>query len=150
MNITVISGPNLNMLGKRDPEHYGAITLEKLQQGLTSRFPECSFRFFQSNHEGKLIDFIHELTDAKPRPDGLIVNFGGFTHTSVALRDALELISFPIIEVHLSNIHAREPFRHESLTAGAANGVIAGFGSLSYELAVQAMKSLNKPETPQA
>lgn len=150
MRITVISGPNLNMLGKRDPKQYGSITLENLQQGLQDRNPDISFTFFQNNHEGKLIDYIQGLVSEQSGPDAVIVNFGGLTHTSVALRDAVELLSMPVIEVHLSNIHARESFRHQSLTAAAAKGVIAGFGALSYDLAVQAIVSLLRPDTGNA
>jgi len=146
MKLTVISGPNLNMLGLRDPGHYGKLTLGELEKRLKENHTAHSFSFYQSNHEGELIDFIQNIAKSENQPDGMIVNFGGLTHTSVALRDALELVGCPVIEVHLSNIHAREAFRHESLTAGAATGVIAGFGPLSYTLAVQALEELGKQE----
>lgn len=137
MNIHVINGPNLNMLGKRDPKHYGKIGLEEIVKGLQSNFTEHKITHFQSNHEGALIDEIHRIF--KEKQDGLIYNMGGFTHTSVAIRDALELLDFPKIEVHLSNIHAREDFRKNSLTAEISDGLISGFGMYSYFLGMQAV-----------
>lgn len=139
MNILVINGPNLNMLGKRDSSIYGSLTLPELENKLQKKFPEHSFNFFQSNHEGALIDMIHNEVNEK-KYDGYLVNFGGFSHYSVALRDALELLSNTVIEVHLSNIHAREEFRHHSITASAAKGVVAGFGFNSYVLGVYALE----------
>jgi 3-dehydroquinate dehydratase-2 len=137
MNIHIINGPNLNMLGKRDPEHYGRIGLDEILSGLQSNFTKHKITHFQSNHEGAIIDEIHRI--AIDKPDGLIYNMGGLTHTSIALRDALDLLSFPKIEVHLSNIHAREDFRKHSLTAEVSDGLISGFGMYSYFLGMQAM-----------
>jgi len=143
MKIAVINGPNLNMLGKREAGHYGTGTLAELMEELKSTHSTHEFLFFQSNHEGELVDFIQKRavdTDI----DALIANFGGLTHSSVSIRDALALLHIPKIEVHLSNIHAREEFRHTSITAGACNGVIAGFGFQSYHLAVKAIEGMQK------
>lgn len=141
MIIQVINGPNLNMLGKREPGHYGTGTLDDLKSRLTSTYNRYTFSFYQSNHEGQLIDHIQQLV---PRQvDALLCNFGGLTHSSVAIRDALALFEGWKVEVHFSNIHAREYFRHGSLTAGACHGVIAGFGMESYILGVQALQSLS-------
>jgi 3-dehydroquinate dehydratase-2 len=140
MNIAVINGPNLNMLGKRDASQYGIATLDEIQTGLKDQFPAHQFTFFQSNLEGKLTGFIQSLVEGDA--DGLIANFGGYTHTSVAIRDALELLTIPIVEVHLSNIHAREPFRENSLTGAKADGIITGFGKESYFLGVCALEKL--------
>lgn len=140
MNIFVLNGPNLNMLGSRDPDQYGLRTLKQIESWLVESFPDHNFTFFQSNLEGELIQKIQLLTEKTH--DGLIANFGGYTHTSVAIRDALELLEIPIVEVHLSNIHAREEFRHTSLTGSVANGIIAGFGKNSYALGVHAVEQL--------
>lgn len=142
MKISVLNGPNLNMLGSRESAHYGTGTLAELQQLLCQKFPNVEFAFYQSNHEGELIDTIHQIVKGEISCDALLANFGGFTHTSVAIRDALSMLKVPYIEVHLSNIHARETFRHTSLTGGAAKGIIAGFGFMSYELAVEAAQRL--------
>ena len=139
MRIFILNGPNLNMLGKREPETYGTDTLDDLYSLLQRTFPSHVFSFFQSNHEGDIIEQVHELVH-QPEQEGLIGNFGGFTHTSVAIRDALSMLTIPKIEVHISNIHARESFRHTSLTAGACDGVIAGFGFQSYVLGVRALE----------
>lgn len=143
MKIAVINGPNLNMLGKREARHYGTGTLSELMETLKSTHPTHQFLFFQSNHEGELVDFIQKRATDNDI-DALIGNFGGLTHTSVSVRDALALLHIPKIEVHLSNIHAREEFRHTSITAGACNGVIAGFGFQSYHLAVKALEAMQK------
>lgn len=140
MRIFVINGPNLNMLGKRDPQHYGSQTLDDIAALLERSFPEMVFSFFQSNHEGELIEQVHELVH-QPEQEGLICNFGAFTHTSIAIRDALDMVTIPKVEVHLSNIHARETFRHTSYTAGVCLGQISGFGAYSYVLAVQAIRN---------
>ncbi|MEX0681736.1 MAG: type II 3-dehydroquinate dehydratase [Balneolales bacterium] len=142
MKILVIHGPNLNMLGRREEEHYGSGDLEDLKKMLSDRFPEHQFEFFQSNHEGELIIRIHQAVDQSY--DGIIVNFGGLTHSSVSLRDALSLLSQDKIEVHLSNIHAREPFRHTSLTGGVCRGMISGFGFYGYVMAVEALYEAQK------
>ena len=141
MKILVINGPNLNMLGKRDNEVYGKESLDNLMNDLKNAWDEHEFIFFQSNHEGEIIDRIQQEVN-EIVSQALIVNFGGFTHTSIAIRDALDMIKVPKIEVHLSNIHSREEFRHTSYTAAVCNGVIAGFGFGSYHLAVSALENL--------
>jgi len=141
MKIQVINGPNLNMLGERESQFYGSLTLAELESHIRDAYPLVDFQFFQSNHEGELIDRIHSLVrDASVQ--GLIINAGAFTHTSVALRDALSIWNVPKIEVHLSNIHARESFRHTSLTGGVCQGIIAGLGLNSYLLGVRAVIDL--------
>lgn len=137
MKILILHGPNLNMLGRREKEHYGSERQQDLPKMLSDRFPDCRFELYQSNHEGELITRIHQAVD-EPY-DGIIVNFGGLTHTSVSLRDALSLLPQERIEVHLSNIHARESFRHTSLTAGVCRGLISGFGFFGYIMAVEAL-----------
>jgi len=140
--LLVLNGPNLNLLGQREPELYGSQTLADVERIVRK---ECkrlrlSCDFFQSNHEGALVDRIHQA-----REDGttaIIINPGGLTHTSVALRDALAGVGLPVVEVHLTNLYRREPFRHQSLTAGAAVGVISGFGIRGYVLAAQAAAAL--------
>lgn len=141
MKIQVINGPNLNMLGQRESQHYGSLTLQDLESRIRETYPNIEFQFYQSNHEGELIDRIHELV-RDGSIQGLVINAGAFTHTSVALRDALSIWNVPKIEVHLSNIHARESFRHTSLTGGVCNGIIAGLGLNSYLLGVQAILDL--------
>jgi len=138
MNILILHGPNLNMLGRREKEHYGSGDQNELEYMLSERYPEFRFELFQSNHEGKLVDRIHKAVDEEF--DGVIVNFGGLTHTSVVLRDALSLLPQEKVEVHLSNIHAREPFRHTSLTGGVCRGLISGFGFYGYVMAVEALR----------
>jgi 3-dehydroquinate dehydratase-2 len=133
MKITVINGPNLNNLGKRDPELYGKVTLDKINADLESTFPEVSFEFFQSNVEGEIINKIQSM---QRDSDGLIINPGGYAHTSVAIKDALAELNIPRIEVHLSNISSREEYRQKMLTASACNGYICGFKEKSYYAAV--------------
>lgn len=132
MKIVVINGPNLNLLGKREPQIYGTLTLQGIEEQLKNKFQNVSFEFYQSNCEGDIITKIQSATTA----DGIILNAGAYTHTSYAIRDAIASIPTPVIEVHLSNIHAREEFRHTSVLAPVCKGVIAGFGAASYELAV--------------
>ncbi|WP_441000989.1 type II 3-dehydroquinate dehydratase [Fodinibius sp. SL11] len=144
MKISVLNGPNLNMLGKRDPEQYGTDTLEDIEQLLIDSFPKHEMTFFQSNLEGELVEAIQALMTSDF--DGAIVNFGGFSHTSVAIRDALDLIDIPKVEVHLSNIHAREEFREHTLTGAVADGIITGFGKQSYLLGVHALEQLVNDE----
>lgn len=136
--ILVLHGPNLNLLGRREPGHYGTATLADITAKLDALAAETGVRLehFQSNHEGALIDRIHAAADAV---DGLLVNPGGLTHTSVSLRDALSAVGLPFVEVHLSNVHAREPFRHVSVLADIAVGQIAGFGAASYTLGLRAI-----------
>jgi 3-dehydroquinate dehydratase-2 len=131
----VINGPNLNLLGIREPGLYGALTLQELNLRLGRLATELGFEtgFLQSNHEGELVEAVQSLAR---EADGAILNAGGYTHTSVALRDAVLASDKPVVEVHLTNPAAREDFRHVSLLAGAARGSIAGFGPLSYELAL--------------
>lgn len=136
--ILVLHGPNLNMLGNRDPEQYGTQTLTDLEDCIQSKAPDLSFSFFQSNHEGELIERIHQEVGENEH-DGLILNLGAFTHTSVAIRDALEMVSATKVEVHLSNIHARESFRHTSFSGGVCKGIISGFGFQGYDFAIQAI-----------
>lgn len=140
MKLFVLNGPNLNMLGKRDERQYGADTLKDIENMLIDTFPEHDMTFFQSNIEGELVNAIQSLSDSDY--EGLMANFGGYTHTSVAIRDALEIVDLPIVEVHLSNIHAREEFREKSLTGAMAEGIITGFGKHSYVLGVYAMEKL--------
>jgi 3-dehydroquinate dehydratase-2 len=138
LRILVLHGPNLNLLGTREPEVYGATTLAEIDAGLLAQAKEqgAELRAFQSNHEGGLIDRIHE---ARGREHGILINPGGFTHTSVALRDALLAVSLPVVEVHLSNVFARESFRHRSLVSDIAVGIVGGFGPVSYRLALEAL-----------
>jgi 3-dehydroquinate dehydratase-2 len=134
--ILVLNGPNLNRLGLREPEVYGNETLAALNERLSARARELNvpLEFFQSNHEGELIDCIHAAAD---RARGIILNPGGFAHTSVALRDAVASIPTPVIEVHISNIFAREPFRHQTIVSGACLGVISGLGTNGYLVALE-------------
>lgn len=140
MKILVLNGPNLNLLGERDANTYGTKTLDDIEKTLKSNFPEVDFIFLQSNHEGDLIEAIHSARTGTI--DGLMANWGGFTHSSVAIHDALELLEIPKVEVHLSNIHAREEFRERSITGSAMHGIITGFGVISYLLGVHALKQL--------
>jgi 3-dehydroquinate dehydratase-2 len=140
--IFVLNGPNLNLLGTREPEIYGSDTLDDIAARLEDRGRELGLLvdMRQSNHEGHLIDWLHEAQATGAR--AVILNAGGFTHTSVALHDAVKSVSVPVIEVHLSNPQARESFRRRSLIAAAAKGTIAGFGALGYELALDAAARL--------
>lgn len=139
--VFVLHGPNLNLLGEREPEIYGSMTLSELNDRLLQEADALGIklRSAQSNHEGALIDALH---DAREWASGVVLNPGGYTHTSVALADAVAAIGLPVIEVHLSNVHAREDFRQRSLIAGSCVGQIAGFGWRSYLLALHALQGL--------
>jgi 3-dehydroquinate dehydratase-2 len=133
-HILIINGPNLNLLGKREPTVYGSQTFEDYFERLLDVFPEITLHYFQSNHEGALIDKIHEVGFTF---DGIVINAGGYTHTSVALADAISSVTTPVVEVHISNIHARESFRHHSYLTSRCKGMICGLGMKGYELAVR-------------
>ena len=135
MRILVVNGPNLNLLGKREPAVYGTVTLSAIENRIRTRFPDIQFDFFQSNHEGALIDQLQKTVDGGF--DGVVINPGAYSHYSYAIRDAIAALRIPVIEVHLSNVHAREEFRRHSVITPVCKGVIAGFGEISYELAVK-------------
>lgn len=137
MKILIINGPNLNLLGTREPQHYGTGTMDSVLDALKSQYPDVQFDYYQSNVEGFLIDRLHQ-TLAEPC-GGVVLNAGGYTHTSVALRDAITAIKVPVVEVHISNVHSREEFRHRSLISAVCKGVICGFGLDSYRLGVEAL-----------
>ena len=141
MRILVIHGPNLNLLGQREPEIYGTETLAQIDERIEARARAhgATVTICQTNHEGEIIDSIQQAATGEDRCDAIIINPGGFTHTSVAIRDALQAVALPAIEVHLSNIYAREPFRHRSLLAPVCRGQITGLGSVGYLLAVEAV-----------
>lgn len=145
MNVLVINGPNLNMLGKRDPKQYGAINLEKLEQLIKVEFPEINFNFFQSNSENEICNLLQSAND---KYDGIVINPGGFTHTSVAIRDSLELCTIPVVEVHLSNVSAREFFRKTQITSSKTSGYISGFKENSYLAAVFILKKIISAKLP--
>lgn len=137
MRILVINGPNLNLLGKREPQLYGSMTLDDIEKMLTKTFPDVKFEFFQSNIEGVLVEYVQKAMSGAF--DGVLLNAGAYTHTSYALRDAVAMLKVPVIEVHLTNIHAREEFRHRSVIAPVCRGLVAGFGAQSYLLAARAL-----------
>ncbi len=141
MKYFIINGPNLNLLGTREPGIYGARSFDDYLAELRAQYPTVELAYFQSNHEGALIDKLHEVGFTA---DGIILNAGAYTHTSVALHDAIRAIAAPVIEVHISNVHQREEFRHRSLLSAACRGVICGFGLDSYRLAVEAMLASGK------
>jgi 3-dehydroquinate dehydratase II len=136
MKIIIINGPNLNLLGKREPEVYGSGSFEEFFSELKKKYPTVTLEYFQSNIEGEIINKLHDTGFSY---DGIILNAGGYTHTSVAISDAIAAVKTPVIEVHISNIHAREEYRHTSLIAKNCRGVITGFGLDSYRLAVEAV-----------
>ncbi len=134
MKIQIINGPNLNLLGVREPSVYGSASFTDYFSDLQQRFPDIQFSYFQSNKEGELIDKIQEIGFDF---DGIILNAGGYTHTSIALTDAIAAVKTPVVEVHISNVHKRETFRHHSFLSANCKGVILGFGLDSYRLAVE-------------
>lgn len=138
MKILLINGPNLNMLGTREPEKYGNITLSDIESNLSNKAQALGVELesFQSNHEGEIID---KIQAAKDSFDGIIINAGGYTHTSVAIRDAISAVSIPTVEIHMTNIHAREEFRHTSLISGVAIAQVIGFGAKGYEFALEGL-----------
>ena len=136
MNIQIINGPNLNLLGKREPGIYGSEGFESYLETLKAKYPEINLHYFQSNTEGELINKIHEVGFDF---DGIILNAGAYTHTSIALADAIASVQTPVIEVHISNVHQREAFRHHSYLSKNCKGVILGFGLDSYRLAIESL-----------
>ncbi len=144
MKILILHGPNLNLLGTREPEVYGSMTLDDINEKMIELGKElgAEIKCLQSNHEGALIDALH---DARAWANGVVFNPGGYTHTSVALRDAISAIQIPVIEVHLSNVYAREEFRHKSLVSAVCKGKVSGFGWRSYELGLRGLVDIIKP-----
>ena len=136
--ILIINGPNLNLLGIREPDVYGHTTMDDCLADLRRQFPATEIIYYQSNHEGDIIDKLHEV-GFDSEYAGVALNAGAYTHTSLAIADAIRSIALPVVEVHISNVHAREEARHRSLIAGACRGVIAGFGLGSYRLAVMSL-----------
>jgi len=139
MNIQIINGPNLNLLGAREPEIYGSQSFEEYLTHIKGLFPAHQIHYFQSNIEGEIINQLHRVGFSC---DGIILNAGGYTHTSVAIGDAVKAISAPVVEVHISNVYSREPYRHISLIAPHSEGIIAGFGMDVYRLAIHALENL--------
>lgn len=137
MNILIINGPNLNLLGKREKSVYGENFFESYLEFLRNKYSEHQLVYFQSNIEGELINTLHQYGFGDT--DGIVLNAGAYTHTSIAISDAIRAINVPVIEVHISNIHAREAYRHTSMIAAACKGSIAGFGMDSYKLAIEAL-----------
>lgn len=144
MRIQIINGPNINLLGKREPSIYGSMSFDDYLQTLKSQYPSVELTYFQSNVEGELINKLHEIGFTY---DGVVLNAGAYTHTSIALLDAIRAITTPVIEVHISNVHAREAFRHHSMISAACLGVICGFGLDSYRLGIEAL--LNRQKSKQ-
>ncbi|MBR0037328.1 MAG: type II 3-dehydroquinate dehydratase [Bacteroidales bacterium] len=157
MKILIINGPNLNLLGRREPGIYGAETFESYLEALRKQFPQVDIEYFQSNVEGEIVDRIHQAgfgNEANLRSDaahpegsladGIVLNAGAYTHTSVAIHDAIKAVKTPVIEVHISNVHQREEFRHHSFISPAAAGIVIGFGLDGYRLAVEGLIGLNK------
>lgn len=134
--VQIINGPNINLLGKREPSIYGSVSFEAYLAKLKAQYPDVQFSYYQSNVEGELINKIHEVGFDV---DAIVLNAGAYTHTSIALHDAIRAITAPVVEVHISNIHAREAFRHTSMIAAACKGQICGFGLDSYRLAIEAL-----------
>ena len=140
MQILIINGPNLNLLGRREPTVYGSSSFTDYLETLRSQYPQIQIAYFQSNVEGELIDKLQEVGFSY---DGIVLNAGAYTHTSIALHDCIRAIETPVVEVHISNVHAREEFRHHSYLSAVCKGVICGFGLDSYRLAVEALVKVN-------
>lgn len=138
MKILIINGPNLNLLGRREPGIYGNETMDTCIQKLRDCYVNDQIEYFQSNHEGAIIDKLHEV-GFDEQYTGIVLNAGAYTHTSLAIADAIAAIKLPVVEVHISNVHARETVRHHSMISGVCKGVIAGFGLDSYRLAIEAL-----------
>lgn len=134
--ICIINGPNLNLLGRRQPEIYGTTTFEDYLRTLREAFPTTPIEYFQSNCEGEIIDKIHSLGYDRPECTGIVINPGAYAHYSYAIADAISSIKLPVVEVHISNIHSRDEFRHKSVTAPSCRGMLTGFGLRGYELAL--------------
>lgn len=141
MRIQIINGPNINLLGKREPSIYGAVSFEDYLVTLRALYPDVQIDDYQSNIEGEMINKIHEIGFSY---DGIVLNAGAYTHTSIALQDAIRAVTTPVIEVHISNVHTREEFRHKSMISCACMGVICGFGLDSYRLAMEALLHVKK------
>ena len=139
MTIQIINGPNLNLLGKREPSIYGAMTFETYLEQLRDKYPDIKINYYQSNIEGELIN---QMQKTGFDCDGIVLNVGAYTHTSIALHDCIRSLKAPVVEVHISNVHQREEFRHHSMISSACKGVICGFGLDSYRLAIEAIKNL--------
>lgn len=137
--ICIINGPNLNLLGKRQPEIYGSVSFEDCLRNLRASFPDVAIEYFQSNCEGEIIDKIHRLGYDTPDCKGIVINPGAYAHYSYAIADAISSVSLPVIEVHISNIHARDEFRHKSVTAPVCRAMLTGFGLKGYGLAIRAL-----------
>ena len=140
MKLRIVNGPNLNRLGNREPGIYGSQTMDDCLQGLRLRYPDDEIAYFQSNVEGLLIDRLQQAADEGV--EGVALNAGAYTHTSIALHDCIRSLPFPVVELHISNVHRREAFRHHSVLAAACAGVICGFGTDSYRLAIEALKGV--------
>ena len=141
--IQIINGPNLNLLGKREPTVYGNTAFDGYLESLRAQYPQCKIEYYQSNVEGELINKIHEVGFDF---DGIILNAGAYTHTSIALHDAIKAVTTPVVEVHISNVHARESFRHVSMISSACRGVVLGFGLDSYRLALESFLTDDRRE----
>ena len=143
MKIQIINGPNINLLGKREPGIYGSESFESYLKELRTAYPDIEIAYYQSNIEGELIDKIHETGFDV---NGIVLNAGAYTHTSIALQDAIRAVTSPVVEVHISNVHKREEFRHKSMISCTCMGVICGFGLNSYRLAIEAILDATRPE----
>lgn len=137
MKLLIINGPNLGNIGRREPEIYGHEDFEPFLESLRKEFPENEIQYFQSHHEGEIVEKIHSAETEKY--DGIILNAGAYSHSSYSIRDAVAAVSMPVVMVHISNVYARENFRHENVIAAKCNGVITGFGLKSYELAIRSL-----------